>query len=281
MQKKYFISFLTAFVILFAVNCGEAFVPQTSHLLYLVVKKIRVPRGLTVSQTRTIAAVPQTGEDAVQNAKISLVETLSYLFPNRLRSDINTGAVNRFYILSGERFVKVINGQVSDLEKSVGEFYTDPLLYRDYDRLAKVLANAGVNVEKVTLQRLDKNICWFIGEPAYGGEATPGLWIGKDSFFPVRYLIQRSGRTIDVRYDDWYRVSKSWYPRVTRIFVDGELFANIHVDRMVLTPGLSASLFDVGGILDRYPRKRDADTQNGHSIETLDTEIDTFNKLYD
>ena len=268
-------------------NRGEAFVPQTPHLLHLMVNKIRVPAGMTVVQTRKIAGTAladesETPDDTVPKAP-ALRETLTYLFPESLRSDLRLSSGNQFYVTSGKGFVKVLNGEVTDLEKSPGEYYTDPLLYRNHEILARVLADAGINVEKVSLQRLEGRICWFVGElPPYkgdGGQDPAGLWIGKDSFFPLRYLVRKSGRTMDIRYDNWHKVSRSWYPKETRIFVDGELFVQILVDQMELAPGLSRDMFDMGTILSRYPRK--AEEGHGSIGRDLDNEIDTFNKLYD
>ncbi|WDP89216.1 MAG: hypothetical protein HUN04_05515 [Desulfobacter sp.] len=281
MQKKYFISFLAVITILLGGIRGEAFVPQTPHLLHLVVKKIRIPEGMTVSQTRRIAAASQAGQEGGAVEMQSLGETLTYGFPDRLRSEIRNGAASRFYALSPAGFVKVENGQVTDLAQAPGEFYTDPLLYRDHDIFAGVLARRGINTSKVTLQRLDGEICWFIGEPAYDGEVMPGLWIGKDSFFPKRYLIRNANRIIDVRYGNWERISRSWYPKEARIFVDGELFAQIVVDRMSLASGLPGSLFDIKGILERYPKRSVENGEQGSGTGHLDKEIDTFNQLYD
>lgn len=299
MQKKYFISFLVFIVFLAAANRGEAFVPQTPHLLHLMVKKIRVPAGMTVVQTRKIATAATVADAQTADIQVSsetaLEETLTYLFPEHLRSDLRLGSGNQFYVASGKGFVKVLNGEITKTVKSPGEYYTDPLLYRDHELLAQVLADAGINVEKVSLQRLDGNICWFIGDPGVpafgddeGKKPSPGLWIGKDSFFPVRYLIRKSGRTMDIRYDGWHKISRSWYPRETRILVDGEFFVHISVGRVELTPGLARNLFDVEKILVRYPRKAEGDqgrTDRDPGLESLDREldkeIDTFNKLYD
>jgi len=293
MQKKYYISFLVLILFLTTGIRGEAFVPQTPHLLYLVVSKIRVPDGMTIVQTRKIAAAAESesldptvsGEavtETLTSDELTIGETLTYLFPKAVRSDLRGGAGHQFYVATGTGFVKVLNKEVIRVDRSLDEYYTDPLLYRDHEIFMTVLADAGINVDKVGLQRFEGNICWFIGEPSFEGDANPGLWIDKDDFFPVRYLIQKAGRTMDIRYENWQRISRTWYPRNTRIFVDGDLFVQIDVERMSLASGFSRDLFAIEKILNRYPEKtKVAPESTGRGAVDDLKEIETFNKLYD
>ncbi|MCG8688876.1 MAG: hypothetical protein MI892_28660 [Desulfobacterales bacterium] len=284
MQKHRSIVFLVIFVFLMAGTRGEAFVPQTPHLLHLVVNKIRRPQGMTVSQTRKITSPTNVAEQTEPAPDIYLPETLTYFFPEHLRSDIRSGQVNRFYLLSDKGFVKVKEGRITALEKSLGEYYTDPLLYRDYEVFTRVLTESGIDTEKVTFQRLEGKICYLIGQPAYGSDEMPGLWIEKDSFFPVRYLVKKGNRTVDIRYGNWQRVSRTWYPVETRILVDGILFAEIGVNQFELTSGASNQLFDIDAVLQQYPRaleKGPENTAHDGAIENLDKDVDEFSKLYD
>ncbi len=311
MQKNVLISFLVFIVLLTAGSRGEAFVPQTPHLLYLMVSKIKTPVGMVVHQARHITGlVPGTpvsndeeiyssqdqsqtenlgtfgivsaAQSAVRPAAQPVGETLTYSFPNSLRSDIMTDSGLRFYALSESGFVKVDGGMVSAMEKPAVDFYTDPLLYRDYEIMAQALTLAGVNTEKVTFQRLDGQVCYFIGQPPVDQVQMPGLWIDKESFFPVRYLIRKKGRTVDIRYSNWQRVSRTWYPMETRILVDGDLFVDIIVNRFELVSGFSSALFDVDKILSQYPVQGGApDHGNDSRIENLDGDIEDFSKLYD
>ncbi|MCG8634078.1 MAG: hypothetical protein MI863_09640 [Desulfobacterales bacterium] len=310
MQKNVFISFLVCIVILTAGSRGEAFVPQTPHLLHLVVSKIKTPVGMVVYQTRHIAGtvnlIPEdeggvsqerersedSGQDASENtdtersmappAVQSVEETLIYAFPDNLRSDIVTDAGARFYALSGSGFVKVDDEMIAATEKRPVDSYTDPLLYRDYGIMTEALVRAGVNTDKVTFQRLEGRICYLIGQPSVDQNLMPGLWIDKESFFPVRYLIRNKDRVVDIRYSNWQRVSRTWYPMETRILVNGHLFTDIVVNRFELKSGFSPALFDVDKILGQYPfRKGRPDHGNEDRIDDLDGDIEDFSKLYD
>ncbi len=284
MNKTIIIAFLAVICLLVSSPSAEAFVPQTPHLLHLMVQKIKIPGGLVVHQTRTI------NQGATETVEGILGETLTFAFPGKLRSDIFSEAGGRFYAISDTGFVKVSDGVVASRERSVGEFYIDPLLYRDYEALTRQLTLVGVNTDKVTFQRLDGQVCYFIGQPPFhqnrdqGQVEAPGLWIEKDSFFPVRYQVRQKNWMVDIRYKRWELVSRTWYPMETSIFVDGDLFVEIQVSRVELKSGFSPALFDVDRVLRQYPSKHagqdGVDTHNTRK-ETLDKQIEDFGKLYD
>ncbi|MBA3009951.1 MAG: hypothetical protein KKF12_19760 [Proteobacteria bacterium] len=72
---------------------GEAFVPQTPHLLHQVIQKINRPEGMVVHQTRNVMdASVQEGAPKT----IGLDEKLVYAFPDKFRSEIVSGRGSRF-----------------------------------------------------------------------------------------------------------------------------------------------------------------------------------------
>ncbi|MCG8614592.1 MAG: outer membrane lipoprotein-sorting protein, partial [Desulfobacterales bacterium] len=256
---------------------GEAFVPQTPHLLHLVVQKIKTPTGMVVYQTRQIAT------DEGLDASEPVTERLTYAFPSGLRADISSENSTAFTLQSGHRFVRVENGRVAATVRPIADFYTDPMLLRDYAMMAAQLAAVGIDTEKVTFQRLDGGICFFVGQPAGDREPDSGFWVDKDTFFPVRYKVSKSGRTVDVRYRNWQRVSRTWYPMDISIQVNGQPFADIRVSRFELKPGFSADRFDVAEVLSTYPVQDGVTDDKGvrGQIDGLDKEIDDFSKLFD
>jgi len=304
MNKNILFLFFAVFFILPA-GIGEAFVPQTHHLLHLMIQKIRQPVGLVVYQTRNLmdvskAAVPEVktpginvdpnvemktlGTQLIQTNSIALDEKLVYVFPGQFRSDIISGTIDRFYVESDSRFIKVADGGVVSQEKSPVDFYSDPLLYRDHESLARQLVMAGVNTDQVTFQRFDNKICYFIGQSPLNEKEPVGLWIEKERLFPVRYVIEKKGWTIAFHYGKWQQVSKTWYPMQTTIFVDNQLFATIDVRQLELSSGSAPSLFDVNYIQGRYPARdgfRGEGQASSPGIEELDKQIENFRKLYE
>jgi len=283
-NKTALIFFLAVFCILFT-GSALAFVPQTPHLLHLVNQKIKEPVGLEVYQVRKVIDSLALGEQGIQTETrtIELDEKLVYDFPGRLRSEILSNKLSRFYVESDSRFIKISDGVAVALEKSPVDFYTDILLYRDHESLLRQLVLAGVDTEKVTFQRLDNKICYFIGHPPAGDpKKFQGLWIEKDSFFPVLYVIKKNTWTIAFHYKNWQRVSKTWYPMEIRIFVDDQLFVDIEVQGFELKSTFSPELFDVDYIQQRYPGKdRYEDQKASGEIDELEKQIENFRKLYE
>ncbi len=211
-------------------------------------------------------------------------EKLIYVLPGKFRSDIVSGTVSRFYVESGSQFVKVADGKIFSLKKSPVDFYTDPLLYRDYESLLNQLALAGVDTQKVTFKRFDKKICYFIGQSSLNEKESPGLWIEKTSLFPVRYVIEQNGWRVSFHYEDWQRVSKTWYPRRTTISVDNKVFAKIEVKEFELASGFPAAFFDVNRIQGQYPASASAQEKGPEGpdqFDELDKQIENFKKLYE
>ena len=271
---------------------GEAFVPQTPHLLHLVIQKIKQPVGMVVHQTRNLMDV-SAGSAGAETKTVELEEKLVYVFPGKFRSEIISDVVSRFYVESDSQFVKVADGGIVSLEKSPVDFYTDILLYRDHESLARQLHLAGVDTEKVSFQRFDNKICYFIGQPHLDPKESVGFWIEKDSFFPVRYQIKKNGWTVSFHYGNWQRVSRTWYPMETTIFVDNQLFTKIYVRQFELASGFPGALFDVDSIQGRYPvsgeyreegqssPEKPGRPERPEKIDELDQQIEIFRKLYE
>ncbi len=280
MNKK--ISILLALFFILLSGNGEAFVPQTPHLLHLMNQKIKQPAGIVVHQTRNVMVPSQAA--GLETKTIQLDEKLVYVLPDKFRSEIISSVVPRFYVESDFKFVKVADGRIVSLEKSPVDFYTDLLLYRDHDSLLQKLVLAGVDTERVTFQRINNKICYFIGQPPSSQKELVGLWIEKESFFPVRYVIKKNGWTIRFHYENWQRISKSWYPMQTTIFVDDQLFARIDVQQLELKSEFPAALFDVNSIQGRYPvssGNREEGNEAPGQIDELDQQIEIFRKLYE
>ncbi|MBU0972453.1 MAG: hypothetical protein KKC20_17520 [Proteobacteria bacterium] len=258
---------------------GEAFVPQAPHLLHQMIQKINRPEGMVVHQIRNVM---ETSVQGGAPKTIELDEKLAYAFPGKFRSEIVSGRVFRFYVESNSQFVKVADGKIVSQEKSPVDFYSDILLYRDYESLLQQLDSVGVSTEQVSFQRFDNKICYFIGQP--GQKESAGLWIERESLFPVRYVIDKNGWTVSFRYENWQQVSKTWYPMLITILVDNQLFARIEVRQFEISSEFPLSVFDVKGIHGMYPvgsvSKDEASGTLG-KIDELDKQIENFRKLYE
>jgi hypothetical protein len=181
MSKQKILFFSVALLCILLAGKGEAFVPQAPHLLHLMIQKIKQTAGLVIHQPRNVmdvldkAAGPETKTETKTETKmVGLDEKLVYGFPGNFRSEIVSGTVSRFYVTSDSQFVKVADGRIVSEIKSPVDFYTDPLLYRDYESLLKQLVVAGVDTQQVVFRRLADTICYFIGQPDVNGQESSG-----------------------------------------------------------------------------------------------------------
>ncbi len=277
MKIRFILSFFIFFFILLPV-AGRAFVPQTPHLLYLVVQKIKQPAGIQAFQTKTIV-----DNESAWNRDITLKEKLVYLFPNRLRSEILSDTGTSFSVESGSGFIRVRNGTTISRKKSAIDLYTDILLYRDHESLEQQLVLSGIDTRTVTLRRYKGVICYVIGRPGEKDQPYAGLWIDKNTFFPVKYAVEQNGWMVECDYTNWHRMSRTWYPMQVDIYLDSRLFAAVKVDDIALKSGFSSSLFDIAHIERLYPEKKKEPYFQDELEKTdeLDKRIEEFKKLYE
>ena len=257
MKKKFFLSVVMLFTLLFS-GMSQAFIPEAEHLLYLVIKKIKQPVGIEAWQTRKILNY-QTPDQGL----IEFEEKLLYSYPNQLRTQIVSQSMESFSVESDYEFIKISDGIISSQEKSLVDMYSDILLYRDHETLLNQLDLKGIDTTQVSFQRYSDTICWVIGKHHKPNQETnsdfPGLWIEKDTFLPLRYIIKKNDKKVEFFYQNWHKVSKTFYPMQVYIFLDNRLYATIDVKTFYLKSGFLPDLFDIENIESLYPKQTPAD----------------------
>lgn len=233
--------------------------------------------------------------DPSQGKAARLSETLKYQFPDRLRSDISWGNRAGFSVMSGQGFVRVIDGRISSLEMAPVDHYTDILLFRDPDALAAQLVKAGINTAKASFRRFDGRICYVIGGQSPDrekGQAArgiknlfPSLWIEKDTRFPLRYVLKKKGWLVEIQYRNWQQhAGRAWYPMETDILMDGKPAAKIRVRQFEITGKADSRIFEVDEVIRKTPKAFVPDDQPAHqsqeSMDELERRIEAFENLY-
>ncbi len=270
-MNKIVFSILFIFALILMPGAGESFVPQAPHLLHLVIEKIKQPVGIEAYQTKTVL-----NHSGVLREFDDIEEKLIYVFPNQFRAQIISETQSGFTVESDFQFIKVMNGQVVSVEKSPIDLYTDILLYRDHESLLKQLVLAGIDTQTVTFQRYNDLICYVIGRP------TAGLWIDKETLFPIKYVIEKKGWAVEFIYGNWQRISKTWYPMTGSVLLDNQLFATINVKNFELKSQKSSSLFNFDQIKLMYPGNEvESSSDKASQVDELDKGIENFKNLYE
>lgn len=261
MRKKLLLPFFLLFSFLLS-GTSAAFVPQAPHLLYLVMQKIKQPVGIEAFQSKKFFNY-ENSEDIY----VELEEKLIYLYPNQMRSQILSEVTTNFYVESDFEYVKISDGAVSSYDKPLVEQYTDILIYRDHETLLSQLALSGIDTSKVSFQRYDDKICYVIGRSQEKGKNFPGLWIEKETFLPVKYVVEKNSQKVEILYDNWQKVSRTMYPMQIFIFLNDKFFAMIDVKTFDLRSDFSPALFNIDHIESLYPQKKPVNEFENHVKE--------------
>jgi hypothetical protein len=270
MTKKLVFSIFIIFLFLFS-GTGHTFVPEAQHLLYLVINKIKQPVGIEVWQTRKLLNYQNS-----EQAYFEFEEKLIYSYPNQLRSQIISESMANFSVESDFEFIKVAKGVITSHNKSMIDLYSDVLLYRDHETLLNQLALSGIDTTKISFQRYNDTICYVIGTPPEQtrekNSEFPGLWIEKETFLPLRYLVEKNGKRVEFFYKNWQKVSKTFYPMQVHIFLDNRLVSMLNVNSFDLRSGFLPILFDIDNIVNIYPEDNHVDGKERNETSIMETD---------
>lgn len=266
--------------ILLAALPARAFVLEGPQVLELVVKTMDQAQALRVVQKVTI----EDGADA--DHPLVLDETLSYLFPDRLRSEIGGGENRRIQVISMDQTLTVVDGRRTDDAVSRLDRYKTLLLYRSRPLLHKMLLDYGVDVEKSSLGRFEDKIVLVIGSQ-YPDESVSQVWVDKESFLPLRWLDIPStgtGDRLEFIYRQWQKKGDVWYPLSIEIYQNGLLIRRIDVADVSVNPALPLEWFDIPYLTTTYPAaERPEPTEPGgnNSADEVKRTIEEFQKKFD
>ena len=255
------------------------------NLLEMMVAAVEVPEGLAVAQDREVF-VSDSGR--VPEHRV-IKEKLLYRPPFMMRSDILSRVQSGFFVETEHEFIQVIQGRVKAGSKGMLDMYTDVLLCRDAVALEKKLSARGIDIGTVTLQLYDDKACFKIGRSLEKNGVLSGFWVEKERLFPVRYVVQIRGWTVDCRYEDWQKTGEVWYPEKTTVFLDGNEAVRIWVTRFEVKPDIALSLFDVDAVQSKYSfpsndagiRPDSSGMQGLPDMDELFKQIDAFKDLYE
>ena len=261
MKKKLLLPFFLLFSFLLS-GTSAAFVPQAPHLLYLVMQKIKQPVGIEAFQTKKFFNYENS-----ENIYVELEEKLIYLSPNQLRLQNLSEVTTNFYVESDFEFIKISDGTIVSRDKPLVEQYTDILIYRDHETLLTQLDLSGIDTSKVSFQRYDDKICYVIGSSHEKGKNFPGLWIEKETFLPLKYVVEKNSQRVEVLYHNWQKIHRTMYPMQVYIYLNDKFFAMVDVKNIDLRSDFSHALFNIDHIESLYPQKKPVNELNNHVKE--------------
>ncbi len=255
------------------------YVLQGPHVLQLMADAMAGADTLMVTQEVMVS------DPLIADQGQVLKETLRYLFSNRFRSETDYNGSHRFYVVSAEQTLSVVDGYRDDVPPSRFERYKDLLLHRNRQKLHKMLLSSGVDVEKTSLGRFEDEIVYVIGAQ-FPDVTASQIWVDKERFLPLRWISISSSDPNDRTefvYRNWRKWDKAWYPMKIEIFHNQRLVRQINVKTVAANAKFDTALFDVARLRAKYPQQKKEPTVEptpSHADDVQQT-IEEFQKKFE
>ncbi|MBT3312806.1 MAG: hypothetical protein HN737_02465 [Desulfobacterales bacterium] len=275
--KKILIFILGVLLISSTYIPSDAYVLSGSHLLDLMTKRLGTPRRLSVDQKIVL-------HNKHEGSTIELDETLKYSFPKRFRSDIFTNDTSKIHVLSSKESITIIGDIIISPSGNLLDHYKDILLFNSRNILKQRLEELGIDISISSIGRFQNRICYIIGA-RYPDESQPQLWLDKDSFKPIRWILKGSdddNSQIEIHYTNWQKKKRTWYP-MQIIFYEGEdIIRTVMAERIEINPSFSDSLFDIEYLKSVYqPLVPDTDTDTNDDVNEIKKAIEDFRNIFE
>jgi hypothetical protein len=278
--KKAIVILSLSVCFIWPVSRGIAYVLPGLHILELVSQNFRNSKRLLVSQKLNLY-------NDIQENKVELLETLRYVFPETFRSDILTENVQRIHVLFGGTALTIIDGRVAAAAETRYDDYKDIILFNSRPLLEKRLALHGVDATISSLGRLEGRPVLVLGAQ-YPDETIPQVWIDKDTFLPLRWIVTPKtddihDDSLEIFYLDWRKVQQIWYPFHIKFIKSETLVREIKVLNVEVNPSFSKDLFDISLLKSTYlpATTEKPDSSDTEELNEVQKTIDQFKRIYE
>jgi hypothetical protein len=259
---------------------AAAYVLEGPHILELSAKAMGSIAALQANQKLLI--YPQTPE----TAPTIYDETVTYVMPERFRSDIVSDQIQRTHLVFADSSITVIDGRIA-VGESPFDLYQQLLRSRTRPRLMRTLNRLGVETAISSLGRLEETVVFVLGA-RYPDESASQLAIDKETFLPIRLLLvdpgsTDTGRRLEIFYRNWQKVQSGWFPFQVVFYINDRLAREIRVADLRLNPSIPSELMDLEA-LKASVALHNADTPQGQkqeAVEAVQQAVQDFQKKFE
>ena len=259
-------------------QASHAYILRGPHLLELLTKQYGATKSLMVVQKVLFY------EAASGKILAEADETLRYVFPDVFRSDSISPYASRLHLLSGGKTLTVIDEKIVANNETLFDLYKDVLLYRSRELLGKKLAAAGVDTSLTCMGRFDGKIALVLGSEK-SDERVSQVWVDKETFQPMRWVLvdgmtEAPGTVMEIRYNDWRQVNRTWYPMHVAIYKGGGMVREIRVEALRVNPSFPKGLLDAENLEIKYLQSmpKESDTSVDGELSEIEKTINEFRK---
>jgi hypothetical protein len=229
----------------------------------------------------------ETAFAPVQTETIQLDESLRYVFSEAFRSDSVSDDNQRIYIFSDGQALTVIDGVISNGTGTRFDLYKDLLLFRSREALSARLSDLGVDISVSSLGKFEGQPAFVVGAE-YPDESLPQVWIALETFQPLRMIIPsgsslHSTDFLEIRYAQWQKIGKIWYPMRVEFIQDGAIVRTIEVNDYQVDPTFSKDVFDIARLKLKFRQPTRTPDRPGETdgLSEVQKTIEEFKKIFE
>jgi hypothetical protein len=273
-------------ILWFGVSPAAAYVPEGPHILDLMVKKLAGANTLQVEQKVIIDDPDLSGE------VVELDETLRFMLPGQVRSDIRFEDGHRIHVRQQGRNLTIIDEMIVDQSNSRFDRYQDLLLFNSRHALHKALLIHGVDVGITSLGKMDDRVVYVIGA-VYPDDTASQLWVDKDRLLPLSWInVVSSGddtpssERLEFVYRNWQNADGAWYPMVIETLHNGKSIRRIRVTQIKVNAVFEGELLNIDHLKTVYKEKKPAVQDGGTpdadaGVDEVQKTLEDFRKKFE
>ena len=279
-SNKYHTALLLAcLLVAFIPMHANAYVLHGRHVIDLMMKNFNKINSLLISQRMTLY---HTGPE---DKTVELSSILKYRFPEDFRSDTVSANSTRIHVISAGRILTAIDDKITLASENIFDYYKDIILYNSRLQLEKRLSMIGLDVTVSSIGHLKGKAAFVIGAH-YPDLSVPQLWVDKQSFMPLRFILtnnvsQQAEIFLDIRYLEWKQWGKAWYPMRTEFYHNNVLLRIITVDSIEVNPLFSDDIFNIDQIKTHLKSNTPDLPEPENRLSDVQETIDEFKKIYE
>ena len=257
----------------------NAYILQGPHIIQLTVENIGKSKKLSVEQKLTIFSGSEFKNP------VEFHETLSFFPPENFRSDIISDNIHRTIIASKGDVLSLIDGKLSEYFETEFDFYKDFFLYNSRKRLEARLSLLGVDINLSSFGRFEGRTAYVLGA-VYPDESVPQVWLDKKTFRPFRWIIigktpENSGDHFEIRYHNWQKKGRIWYPMFIEFFQNDIKVREIKVIHVITKPSFKKNFFKMEDILPETVPVLNTGKDRHDGVSEVKKTIERFKKKYE
>ena len=251
-----------------------AYVLPGPHLIELMTRALGRAPAVRIDQQVTVYAPGQTAP------LCEATETLYFNFHGDFRSDLRSGGSRRIHVTAGDRVLTVIDGRAAADRETLFERYKDLFMYRARVLVQDRLAGLGVDVNTSSLGRLSDQIVFVLGAH-YPDMSASQVWIDREHFRPVRWLVSTaSGDLLDIRYLQWQKTGRFWYPSRMLFYRKDTLVREHRVTAVKVLKTVPKGLFNLRRLVQKHLAPADSPAGTPALPGDLERAVEYFNQVF-